>query len=97
MWSHVSHHPPISKNIGLTGFGQCRSSRIQNSSSSPSLHSTGKSSPSNRLPKTSAPVSLMPPPYPLSTYLHPQPSDQHASKLRATPYLHGSPHAPSPM
>jgi hypothetical protein len=26
MWSQVSHHPPMSKNIGDTGFGQWRSS-----------------------------------------------------------------------
>ena len=44
MWSHVSHQPPMSKNSGETGFGQCRSSRIQNSSFSPGSQSIGKSS-----------------------------------------------------
>src|SRR5918995_317201 len=30
MWSHVSHHPPMSKNSGDTGLGQWRSSRLEN-------------------------------------------------------------------
>jgi len=44
MWSQVSHQPPMSKNIGETGFGQWRSSKIQSSSRSPSAHSIGNSS-----------------------------------------------------
>ena len=44
MWSQVSHQPPMSKNSGETGFGQWRSSRIQNSSFSPASHSIGNSS-----------------------------------------------------
>ena len=29
MWSQVSHQPPISSNMGLSGCGQCRSSKTQ--------------------------------------------------------------------
>ena len=53
MWSQVSHHPPMSKNSGDTGFGQCRSSRIQKSSFSPSCHSIGKPSDPKFVPSAS--------------------------------------------
>src|SRR5207253_185441 len=36
MWSQLSHHPPISKNIGLTGCGMWRSSYTQKKSFSTS-------------------------------------------------------------
>src|SRR5439155_7784174 len=50
MWSHVSHQPPMSKNIGETGFGQWRSSKIQKTSRSPSDHSIGKDSSPKKVP-----------------------------------------------
>ena len=53
MWSQVSHQPPMSKNIGDSGFGQCRSSRTQNSSASPSRQLTGKPSSPRNVPSTS--------------------------------------------
>ncbi len=49
MWSHESHQPPMSSYIGLSGWGQWRSSNTQNRSRSVSDdHSIGKvSSPKN--------------------------------------------------
>ena len=49
MWSQESHQPPMSSNIGLSGWGQWRSSKTQNRSFSVSdAHSIGNvSSPKN--------------------------------------------------
>src|SRR3954468_16983677 len=42
MWSQVSHQPQMSSNIGLSGWGQCRSSKTHNRSFSVSdAHSIG--------------------------------------------------------
>src|SRR3990172_4336053 len=52
MWSHDSHQPPISSNIGLRGCGQCRSSKTQKSFFSVSeAHSIGNSSSPRNWPR----------------------------------------------
>src|SRR3712207_3016899 len=53
MWSHVSHQPPISKNIGEIGLGQLKASRIQKRSASPSFQSIEKFSSPWYVPSTS--------------------------------------------
>ena len=55
MWSQDSHQPPMSSYIGLSGLGQCRSSKTQNSSFSVSdVHSIGNVSSPRNSPRTSS-------------------------------------------